>query len=104
MSEHLRIWRYRIDPARREEFVHAYSSDGAWTQLFQRGNGYRGSTLWQDSLDADIYYTQDCWANEDDFKSFMASWKTAYEKMDRQLEGLTIEETFVCAMNRARDK
>lgn len=100
MNEHARIWRFRIDGARRKEFEQAYSSEGAWAQLFRRETGYLGTTLWQDAADNDVYYTQDTWRSEADFETFKERYGSVYEQMDKQFEGLTKEETFVAALNR----
>ena len=101
MSEHVRLWRYRVNPERRQEFVHHYATDGTWTQLFQRANGYLGTTLWQDAGDEDTWYTQDRWHSREDFEKFNAEFGRVYAELDRQLEGIAAEETLVAAMNRA---
>jgi len=99
MNEHLRIWRYRVEPDRRKEFLHHYSSEGTWTQLFQRADGYLGTTLWQDADDENVFYTQDRWRSESDFAHFQAHYANVYEELDRQFEGMTTEETLLAACN-----
>jgi len=102
MNEHLRIWRYRVEPGRRKEFLHHYSSEGTWTQLFQRADGYLGSTLWQDANDENVFYTQDRWRSEADFAHFQEHYAGVYAEMDKQLEGIASEEALVAACNAAR--
>lgn len=99
-SEHIRIWRYRVAPSRQEEFVHHYATDGTWTQLFQRGHGYLGTTLWQDADDEGTWYTLDRWQSEQDFAAFDADFGNVYAELDKQLEGIASEEALVAAMNR----
>lgn len=102
MNEHVRIWRYRVDPDRRQEFVHHYSSEGSWTQLFNRAPGYLGTRLWQDEGNDDVYFTQDRWCSKADFDAFKQEFGSVYEQMDEQLDGLTTEETFIGAMRRIK--
>lgn len=97
MTEHLRIWRYRVAPQKRKEFVHHYSSVGTWTQLFRRSDGYLGTRLWQDASDETVFYTLDRWRSAEDFAHFQQHYSGVYEEMDRQLEGLASEEEFLGA-------
>lgn len=102
MNEHLRIWRYQVEPERRKEFLHHYSSEGTWTQLFQRADGYLGTTLWQDAEDENIFYTQDRWRREADFDHFREHYLHIYREIDRQLEGIAAEEALIAVCNAIR--
>lgn len=99
MNEHLRIWRYRVEPGHREEFLHHYSSEGTWTQLFQRADGYLGTTLWRDAADENVFYTQDHWRSEQDFAHFQERFSGVYAELDKQLEGIAAEEELIAACN-----
>lgn len=98
-GEHLRIWRYRVPPEKRKEFVHHYSSEGTWTQLFQRADGYLGTKLWQDSDDENVFYTLDRWRAAADFENFQKHYSGVYRELDKQLEGLATQEEFLGACN-----
>ena len=97
--EHLRIWRYRVEDAQRTEFIRHYSAEGSWVQMFRQSAGYLGTRLWQDTVDANVFYTLDRWRREEDFALFQQIHSQAYREMDKQLEGLTAEETFLGACN-----
>lgn len=100
MAEHMRIWRYRVAPEQCEAFVHHYATEGTWTQLFQRAEGYLGTTLWQDAADETLWYTQDQWRSESNFRDFEEQYGVVYKELDSELEGLATEETFLGACNR----
>lgn len=100
MSEHIRIWRYNVAAEQQETFVHHYATEGTWTQLFQRADGYLGTTLWQDANDESLWYTQDRWRSEADFRKFEHDFGTVYAQLDQQLDGIATEETFIAACNR----
>lgn len=102
MTEHVRVWRYRVPADRRKEFVHHYATDGTWTRLFQQAGGYLGTTLWQDASDPGTWYTQDRWRSEDDFENFNRAFGRVYAELDRQLDGIASEEILVGAMNRVQ--
>jgi hypothetical protein len=36
----VRVWQYRVPPARREQFRGAYGPAGPWAELFARSDGY----------------------------------------------------------------
>jgi len=99
VAEHRRLWRYRVAAGQRDAFVFHYGSDGTWVQLFYAAAGYLGTQLWADATDTGVFYTQDCWRSETDFRHFMEVHRDAYERLDAQLEHLTLEETFLGAMN-----
>lgn len=101
MSEHIRIWRYRVPAGERKNFVHHYSTEGTWTQLFQRAAGYLGTTLWQDTKDESLWYTQDHWRSEADFMKFEKEFGAVYAQLDQQLDGIATEETFIAACDKA---
>lgn len=100
MSEHVRTWRYRVVPSRQKEFVHHYATDGTWTQLFQRADGYLGTSLWQDAENEDTWYTQDRWRSQAHFEKFNDEHAAVYAELDKQLDGIASEEEFLGAMNR----
>jgi heme-degrading monooxygenase HmoA len=87
------IWEYRLRQERVDEFERIYGESGAWAELFQKGSGYLGTDLLRDSSDPDRYLTIDRWASLTDYESFHSTWKTEYETLDAQCEGLTERET-----------
>lgn len=100
MSEHIRIWRYNVPLKQRETFVHHYATDGTWGQLFKRADGYLGTSLWRDASDESLWYTQDRWRSEADFRKFEKEFGDVYAQLDRELDGIATEEIFIAACNR----
>ncbi len=49
--------------------------------------------LYQDRNDGDRYVTIDRWESEEAFKDFRASFAEEFERLDRDGEHLTLEET-----------
>ena len=87
------IWEYRVRPERVEEFEKIYGESGTWAELFQNGSGYLGTELLGDPGDRYRYLTIDRWHSLSDYESFLSAWKTEYENLDAQCEGLTEQET-----------
>lgn len=88
----VRIWRYRVDAAKRAEFERRYSSDGDWAQLFRLAEGYLGTQLLRDPLEAGVYVTLDRWRSAADFQAFLARFGAQYAALDRACDALTSEE------------
>lgn len=89
------VWEYRVKPTREADFERIYSEDGAWAELFQKGDGYLGTELLKDPSDPQHYLTLDRWTSTTDFESFLSTWKQEYAILDAQCEGLTEEETLL---------
>lgn len=86
------IWEYQIKAERVAEFEEIYSATGAWAKLFQRSKGYLGTELLADTKHTDRYLTVDRWSSLQEYVSFLAEWKSDYERLDAQCEGLTEQE------------
>jgi hypothetical protein len=54
-----------------------------------------GTELYRDSARADRFLTIDRWQDEQDWRSFLSAFGSAYESLDAQLEGLAATETIV---------
>ena len=77
-----------------KEFEAAYGPTGAWAQLFQRGAGFVGTTL--DRMPGTLEYrVVDRWESATAWDAFRSSQRAAYERLDRECEALTEEETLV---------
>lgn len=98
-SGHVRLWKYRIRPERRADFLRHYQPDGSWAKLFRLSPGYLGTQLWRDADDHDVYYTADHWVNQQAFDDFMVEHRQPYQRCDRECENLTLDETFLSAGN-----
>ena len=87
---HVIVWRFRPKPERVAEFETAYGPDGAWARLFAHGSGFLGVELLRDGSGA--YLTLDRWEVATDFEAFKVRYAIDYERLDEQLEGLTLSE------------
>jgi heme-degrading monooxygenase HmoA len=91
-SEHVVVWRYRVPVERRADFERAYGPAGPWVALFGSAEGYLGTTLLRALEEADTYLTIDRWRSPESFERFREQFAAAYEALDRELEGLGLEE------------
>ena len=89
----VRVWRYRVAEPQRAEFERRYGADGDWAQLFARAEGYLGTQLLRDPLEAGVYLTLDRWRSAADFQAFLARFGAQYAALDRACDALTSEET-----------
>ena len=88
----VRVWEYEVPSERAEAFTAAYAADGAWGKLFGRAAGYLSTELYHDAARGDRYLTIDRWRDEQDWRSFLRAFGSAYESLDAQLEGLAVAE------------
>jgi heme-degrading monooxygenase HmoA len=91
------IWQFEIAEEKIAAFEAAYSSEGAWAQLFGTSPDYRGTELLRDAYVPGNYLTIDRWASEEAFRTFRKEHDSAYEALDRSCDALTSRETRVGA-------
>jgi len=91
------VWQFEISEEKIAAFEAAYSSDGAWAQLFRTSPDYRGTELLRDTFIAGNYLTIDRWASEEAFRAFRKDHDQEYETLDRQCDSLTGKETRIGA-------
>lgn len=87
------VWAYRIPPQKAHEFRRLYGPEGAWAQLFSQAPGCVDTHLYRDRNDGDRYMTIDRWESEEAFKSFRTRFANDFERIDREGDQLTLEET-----------
>ena len=88
----VRVWKYQVPDDRAAAFTAAYAPDGAWGQLYRRAAGFLGTELYRDAARGDRYLTIDRWRDEQDWRSFLHAFGSAYESLDARLEGLAVAE------------
>ncbi|MDX6368098.1 MAG: hypothetical protein QOK30_3174 [Nocardioidaceae bacterium] len=91
----VRVWQFEVRAEQVGAFVCSYAANGAWTQLFARGDGYVDSRLYRDADDACRFITVDRWRDLDSWQGFLDRWSAEYEALDRQLDELTDVERLV---------
>jgi heme-degrading monooxygenase HmoA len=94
---HARVWKFRPIEGREAQFAEAYSSDGVWSSLFGKANGFRDTALLRPSEPGGWWLTIDRWASEADFQAFQRDFGEEYRALDIELEGVAGEEDFVGA-------
>ncbi len=91
----VRVWEFEVSAEHVGAFVSAYEANGAWSQLFARGDGYVESRLYRDADDARRFITVDRWRDVESWQVFFDRWRAEYEALDRELEELTDAERLV---------
>jgi heme-degrading monooxygenase HmoA len=92
---HTIVWQFAVQEGCVDMFVAAYGPAGDWARLFQKGRGFRGTTLLRDAADPLRFVTVDRWDSAEDFARFHADFEGAYAELDRRFEQLTISEQLV---------
>lgn len=93
------VWEYRVDPAKRREFLRGYGPGGDWERLMSRHPGWIGTTLLHDTSTSDRYMTIDRWTSQAARDEFVATFAEAFDRLDGQCEAFTLSETFVGDFN-----
>jgi heme-degrading monooxygenase HmoA len=88
------IWEFVLRPEKVDAFIAAYTSDGAWAQLFAQADGYSGTELLSstDGEQPATFVTIDRWKTAEDFIRFQQQFGNEYRRLDTQFEGLTLRE------------
>ena len=86
------VWEYQVSFERAAEFSQIYGSHGAWTELFQKANGYLGTDLLHHASESNRYITIDRWVSAEAYETFLAEWRQEYDELDTRCEGLTERE------------
>jgi heme-degrading monooxygenase HmoA len=94
---HVRLWQFEVSEGREVEFLAAYGSSGDWATLFSAAPGFLRTELWRNG--DGIYLTADHWRSQQDFERFQAANGEDYRRLDRALEGMTLDETFIGAFD-----
>ena len=87
------MWAYRVSPQRADHFRRLYGPEGAWVRLFRQAPGYVDTHLYRDRNDGDRYVTIDQWESEEAFMGFRVRFAKEFERLDKDGEHLTLEET-----------
>src|SRR5260370_917364 len=87
------VWEFRIRPEAAQDFVEKYGPEGAWAGFFRGGQGFIRTELVRDVADHCRFVTLDYWRSEEDFNRFRQQNLAEYERLDKEFEGLTEQET-----------
>jgi heme-degrading monooxygenase HmoA len=87
------VWEFRIRNEAEADFVRHYGPDGSWARFFRGSKGYIRTELVRDVADRQRFLTLDYWESEEQFSSFRGQNLAEYERLDKEFEGLTEQET-----------
>jgi quinol monooxygenase YgiN len=87
------VWEFVAKPDHVAEFERIYGSDGEWSRLFRKSSHYRETILTRDTDRRGRYLLTDIWDDHDSFVSFKKQFREEYERLDRECEALTEQET-----------
>jgi heme-degrading monooxygenase HmoA len=76
------IWESVVKEGARGQFELAYGPGGAWSKLFARSPGFRGTTLLRDMKSPHRYLTIDLWDSEDLREQTISERRTEYAQLD----------------------
>ena len=75
------------------EFIEKYGPEGIWARLFRQSEGYLRTELVRDVVAAGRFLTLDYWQSEEKFNEFRKQYLAGYERLDKELQSLTEQET-----------
>jgi heme-degrading monooxygenase HmoA len=93
------VWQYEVKEENRGTFELAYGPGGAWSILFARAPGYRGTALLRDTESPGKYLTIDAWDTEQHQREFLSQHREEYEAVDAGIAQLIDSESRVGAFN-----
>jgi heme-degrading monooxygenase HmoA len=91
------VWKFEIAEEKIADFEAAYGPAGAWAELFRASADYQGTELLRDAYIPGSYLTIDRWSSEEAFRAFRKDHDADYERLDRQCDALTAQETRIGA-------
>ena len=76
------VWEFVVKDEARGQFELAYGPGGAWSKLFARCPGFRGTTLLRDTENPRRYLTIDFWDTLAQWEHMLAERKSEYSNLD----------------------
>ena len=83
------VWEFVVKEESRGQFELAYGPGGAWSNLFARCPGFRGTTLLRDTKDPRRYLTIDFWDTRAQREQELAERKAEYSSLAADLGAWT---------------
>lgn len=75
------LWEFNVKADAQTQFELAYGPGGAWSKLFSRAQGFRGTTLLRDQDDPLRYLTVDVWDSLAQREQMMIEHEAAYNEL-----------------------
>jgi heme-degrading monooxygenase HmoA len=89
------VWEFVVKEEARGQFELAYGPGGAWSKLFARCPGFRGTTLLRDTKNPRRYLTIDFWDTVAQREQMLAERKAEYSNLDAAFAEWTESKTEV---------
>jgi heme-degrading monooxygenase HmoA len=89
------VWEFVVNEEARGQFELAYGPGGAWSKLFARCPGFRGTTLLRDTKNPRRYLTIDFWDTEAQWEQVLAERKAEYSNLHATFGDWTESKTEV---------
>jgi heme-degrading monooxygenase HmoA len=89
------VWAFVVKEEARGQFELAYGPGGAWSKLFARRPGFRGTTVLRDTKDPRRYLTIDLWDTEAQREQALAERKAEHSDLEAALGEWTESKTEV---------
>jgi heme-degrading monooxygenase HmoA len=89
------VWEFVVKEEARGQFELAYGPGGAWSKLFGRYPGYRGTTLLRDTKNPRRYLTIDFWDTGAQREQMLAERQAEYSNLDAAFGDWTESRTEV---------
>ncbi len=89
------VWEFVVKEEARGQFELAYGPGGAWSKLFARCPGFRGTTLLRDTKNPRRYLTIDFWDTVAQREQMLAERKAEYSNLDAAFADWTESKTEV---------
>jgi heme-degrading monooxygenase HmoA len=89
------IWEFVVKEEARGQFELAYGPGGAWSKLFARCPGFRGTTLLRDMKNPQRYLSIDFWDTVAQREQMLAERKAEYSNLDAAFADWTESKTEV---------
>ncbi len=87
------VWEFVVKEEARGQFELAYGPGGAWSKLFARYPGFRGTTLLRDTKNPRRYLTIDFWDTLAQREQLLAERKAEYSNLDAAFANWTESRT-----------
>jgi heme-degrading monooxygenase HmoA len=87
------VWEFVVKEEARGQFELAYGPGGAWSKLFARSPGFRGTTLLRDTKDPRRYLAIELWDTEIQREQVLAERKAEYSNLDATFDDWTESRT-----------
>ena len=89
------VWEFVVKEEARGQFELAYGPGGAWSKLFARYPGFRGTALLRDTKNPRRYLAIDVWETEAQREQALADCGAEYSNLDAAFSDWTESETEV---------